>query len=83
MSNRTKSEESRLPKVVLKQMELTDKVTLKRRLASGIQAHLLDPKTSERLGYEIELINTGKTYAYLIQVNEQYFTVKVQEHRIY
>ncbi len=81
MSNRSKSKSSKVPKAVLKQLEHTDEITLKRKLASIVTACLLDPKTSKKVGHEIELINNGKPLASLIRVGNQYFTIKVQEHR--
>lgn len=83
MSSRKKGVETAVPKAVLKKLGRVSKPILKRRLASIIEECILDPKTSKRLGCEIELINTGPTQplSTTIRVGFQYFTIRVQEHR--
>ncbi len=71
-----------VPKAVLKRLARADTTSVKERLVSIIKACLLDPKTSKRLEHEVELVAMASTHlSIMIQVGDQYFSIKVQEHR--
>lgn len=83
MSSRktSKGKESTVPKAVLKKLAHTREATLKRRLASIVRACLLNPATTKRLGHEIEVIDmVSQPLVTTIRIDEQYFSVRVQEH---
>ncbi len=72
-----------VPKAVLKALEHAGETTMKRRLASIIRGCILVEETSKKLGLEVEIIDTGDSdpLSTMIQIGDQYFTIRVTEHR--